>query len=287
MVGMSDEPVEFAEVLDGWAPAPEVVHGALDPWPAAALAALLGRPAPGPGEPLPPLWQEVYLRAAHAVSELADDGHPGAGSLVPPLRDRRRMFGGGRITVHRPLLVGEPATRTSSVAGVRARQGRSGWLLLVTEQHEVCVDGAVRVREERDIVYRRAADVGRTAAAAAAPAPADPPDYTIEPDERLLFCMSALTYNAHRIHYDRDFTVGVEGHPDLLVHGPLLALGAVETVRRQDPREIARMQYRLVSPAYLGRGTIGFACTRDDSGSLRVVGSQDAVPTVEATFTMR
>ena len=69
------------------------------------------------------------------------------------------------------------------------------------------------------------------------------------------------------------------------MHGPLLALGAVETVRRQDPREIARMQYRLVSPAYLGRGTIGFACTRDDSGSLRVVGSQDAVPTVEATFT--
>ncbi len=285
MVGMSDEPVEFAEVLDGWAPAPEVVHGALDPWPATALATLLGGRAPGPGEPLPPLWHEVYLRAAHPVSGLADDGHPRDG-LVPPLRDRRRMFGGGRITVHRPLLVGEPATRTSTVAGVRARRGRSGWLLLVAEQHEVSVDGAVRVREERDIVYRRAADVGRTAAAGA-PASTDPPSYTIEPDERLLFCVSALTYNAHRIHYDREFTVGVEGHPDLLVHGPLLALGAVETVRRQDPREIAGMQYRLVSPAYLGRGTIGFACTRDDSGSLRVVGSQDAVPKVEATFTMR
>ena len=280
-------PTAFAEVLDGWSPASETVTGELDPWPATALAALLGADPLTPGEPLPPLWHEVYLRTAHPVSVLAEDGHPLADALVPPLADRRRMFGGGRLRVGQPLRVGEVATRTSAVADIRARQGRSGWLLLVTERHDFAVGGSLRVREERDIVYRMASDMARPTRSAE-PVATGPVAYRIEPDERLLFCMSALTYNAHRIHYDRDFTVGVEGHPDLLVHGPLLALGTVEAARRHDPREIAAVDYRLVSPAYVGGGTIGFSVAPDDaSRSLRVVGHQAAVPKVEATVTLR
>jgi hydroxyacyl-ACP dehydratase HTD2-like protein with hotdog domain len=282
----AEVPVAFAEVLDGWSPPPEVVEGVLGPWPATALAALLGASPVSAGEALPPLWQEVYLHTAHPVSALADDGHPLSDSLVPPLADRRRMFGGGRFHVEEPLLVGDAATRTSTVANVRAREGRSGWLLLVTERHDFTVGGSLRVREERDIVYRLAFDVGRPGRPPEAVVPG-PVAYTIEPDERFLFCFSALTYNAHRIHYDRDFTVGVEGHPDLLVHGPLLAIGTVEAASRYDPREIAAVDYRLVSPAYVGGGTVGFSVTPDDDHSLWVLGHQGAVPKIETVISLR
>lgn len=285
---MSQPPAEFDEALRAWSPAGEQVTGRLDPWPAQALAALLDTTLPGDGT-LPPLWTEAYLRAARPVSALGDDGHPVDGALVPPLPRRRRMFGGGRIVVTAPLRLGETVTRTSSVSNVRVRQGRSGWLLLLTELHELRVGDDVRVREERDIVYRRPEDVARSAAAAApAPSAAGVPeehaDYVLHPDERLLFCFSALTYNAHRIHYDRDYTRRVEGHRDLLVHGPLLVIGALEAARRVRPETgapVTSVDYRLVAPSHPGRPVI-FSADPADGQATRVVGTQDGVATVEA-----
>ncbi|HET8716926.1 MAG TPA: hypothetical protein VFM50_04175 [Nocardioidaceae bacterium] len=286
---MSQPPAEFDEVRRSWSPTGEQVTGRLDPWPAQALAALLGTTLPGDGT-LPPLWSEAYLRSARPVSALGEDGHPADGALVPPLPHRRRMFGGGRIVVTAPLRLGETATRTSSVRDVRLRQGRSGWLLLLTELHELRVGDDVRVREERDIVYRRPEDVARPAASGGTPAscgagvPDDDADFVLHPDERQLFCFSALTYNAHRIHYDRDYTRQVEGHRDLLVHGPLLVIGAIEAARRIRPEAsapITSVDYRLVAPSHPGSPVV-FSTAPGNDRTARVVGTQDGVATVEA-----
>ena len=282
-------PREFADVLSGWRPAPQVVQGELSPWPAQALAALLGASPLGPGDALPPLWHEVYLHQPYAVTDLGPEGHLAEGGLLPPLAERRRMFGGGRITVEQPLRVGEVATRTSTVTRLRVREGRSGWLLLLTELHEITVAGAPRVTDERDIVYRvsRAAVSPPAATSPATPLPAPPaPAFGLDVDERVLFMFSALTYNAHRIHYDRRYTVDVEGHRDLLVHGPLLAIGAVEAARRTGTGDISAFSYRLMTPSYPST-PITFGVERADHRETTVTGSQDGVVCVEARVTWR
>jgi 3-methylfumaryl-CoA hydratase len=153
------------------------------------------------------------------------------------------------------------------------------------------VDGEVRVRDERDIVYRLPADVARSGSsappgsAASAGAVAGAPVLGLDVDERVLFMFSALTYNAHRIHYDRRYTVEVEGHRDLLVHGPLLAIGAVEAARRTRPAEIATVEYRLVAPSYPG-SPLDFAADAGEE-STAVTGTQDGVTKVQARVTWR
>ena len=287
MSSSSAAPPEFQKILDSWRPVPETVRGELCLWPAEALAGLLGGQAPELGADLPPLWYEVYLRRPRPVAELGPDGHAFADALVPPLAQRCRMFGGGRITIHQPLRLGETAARKSSVKGIRVRKGRSGWLLMVTELHEFSVDGVDRVSEDRDIVYRLAADVSRHGEASShSQAATGQRVLELDVDERLLFCFSALTYNAHRIHYDRRFTIDVEGHPDLLVHGPLLALGAIEAARRVGGRDISSVTYRLVSPSY-PTAPVTFFVDGAEAAATTVVGAQDGVAKVEAALTWR
>jgi 3-methylfumaryl-CoA hydratase len=281
---VSAPPRELQHVLDTWRPQPEVVQGELRRWPADALAALLGRTGIGAGEALPPLWQDLYLHEPRAIAELGADGHPLGGGLLPPLAQRRRLFGGGRIAVAEPLRLGEVATRTSSVTGLRLREGRTGWLLLLTERHLLAVDGIHRVRDERDLVYRLPGAASRTRSEPA-PEPPEPATLRLDVDERVLFLFSALTYNAHRIHYDRRYAVDVEGHPDLLVQGPLLAIGALEAARRTRPDEVAAVRYRLVAPAH--PGPVEYRVAASEGPSAAVTGSQHGRTTLEASLTWR
>lgn len=237
--------MSFDDIAAHWRPEPVSVTGVVEPGTTAKLAALLGVPTPGPGDELPPLWHEVHLRDAVNLADLGEDGHPRGGALLPPLADRRRMFGGGTVEVLAPLRVGDRATRSSRVDDVRVREGRSGTLLLVTEEHVWSVGGQDRLRERRDIVYRRAADIRPSAV------PESSTDPGMIADERYLFAYSALTYNLHRIHYDDRYARDVEGHPGLVVHGPLLALWCAEYARARTA--VTSLTYRLTATAYVGR----------------------------------
>lgn len=254
---------EFEKIAASWRPQPARVTGTAEKGTTDKLAALLGVPAPEEGAALPPLWHEVLLRDAVGIERIGADGHPRDGALLPPLADRRRMFGGGTVEVVAPLRVGEPVARLSRVADVRVREGRSGVLLLVTEEHVWSVEGQDRIRERRDIVYRRAADIGApTAMTATTGVAASPltPSASYVPDERYLFAYSALTYNLHRIHYDAPYVREVEHHPGLVVHGPLLALWCAEHARQRLGTAPTALTYRLTSTAYAGREvTVGSA----------------------------
>ncbi len=259
---------DFEVIAQNWRPEPATTTGRIEAGPVEKLAALLGLPTPP--EDLPPFWHEVQLREALALAEVGDDGHPKGGALLPPLADRRRMFGGGTVEQTMPLRIGDVATRVSKVAGIRVRQGRSGALLLVTEEHLWSVEGDERLRESRDIVYRRAADIG---APTVQPSEADSREApeageTLVADERLLLAYSALTYNLHRIHYDDPYVRHIEHHPGLVVHGPLLALWCAEHARRRIGAAPRRVTYRLTSTAYVGHD-IGIVSSETD-GALAV-----------------
>ncbi|MFC8502615.1 mesaconyl-C4 CoA hydratase [Pedococcus sp. NPDC057267] len=240
------------------------------PEPAEALAGLLDIDPPASTDGLPPLWHWVYLLERRRESELGPDGHPTRGIPAPPGPGRLRMFAGGRVTAYGLLRFGAEATRSTRVLRSVEKQGRSGPLTFVTVRSEVEQEGRLVVAEEQDIVYREAGstltgtrgatpDPRAAADAADAPAPSTPASdapaseghrLQLAVDPVLLFRFSALTYNAHRIHYDQAYAAA-EGYPGLVVHGPLQALLMGEAVRRSGVPVLGReFAYRLVAPTY-------------------------------------
>ena len=261
----------------------------ITPGPAQALAGLLGVPL-AHGE-LPLLWHWVYLLDRPPQAILGADGHPARDAIpTPPGPGLRRMFAGGRVSQHAPLRTGAEATRRTWQASSTLKQGRSGPLHFVTVRSEISQGGQVVITEEQDLVYREAAPAPASAvtpAPAADPQPQPPAgtrDWPVEVNPVLLFRFSALTYNAHRIHYDRDYA-RAEGYPGLLVHGPLQALLMAEQARREAELPArCDYSYRLVAPLFDGQGLIVSATA--DADAVRVT-ARDAAGRTTATGVIR
>ena len=210
--------------MEGEAQTSLAVTDRMDPARAEALNAALGLdgPTPGPGDPLPPFFHQIYFWNVHPPQDLGPDGHPRPGGLIPEIGLPRRMWAGGRLTFHQPLRAGVLAEKTTQLAGYARKTGRTGQLALVTLRHTIRQKGAAVLTEEQDLIYRAAARPDE-ALTDAPPAPAgEEVSAPIWFDSTLLFRYSALTMNGHRIHYDLDYA-RTEGYPGLVVHGPLLA----------------------------------------------------------------
>jgi 3-methylfumaryl-CoA hydratase len=179
----------------------------------------------------------------------------------PPGAGLRRMFAGGRAWRHGPLRIGQPATRRTWQATAARKQGRSGPLHFVTVRTEVSQGGQVVITEEQDLVYREAGANGQARSGPGVAVAGR--DWPVTVDPVLLFRFSALTYNAHRIHYDLQFA-RAEGYPGLVVHGPLQALLMAELARPAG----SEYAYRLVAPLYEGQGLVVSACP--DGAAIRV-----------------
>lgn len=235
----------------------------LVPGPAEALAALLGVDLPDPDAGLPLLWHWLYLLDRPATADLGPDGHPLRGVVpAPPGPGRRRMWAGGSIDLRAPLLIGETAARESSIESVRETTGRSGRLTFVRARHRIAQRGRTVVDEIQELAYRDAVDLktgvldhDRVLVAPAAD------EWQLDVTPTLLFRFSALTYNGHRIHYDRDYARLVEGYPDLVTHGPLQALAMAEKARQSGwaPPAGVSFRYRLDAPLFLPQGLVASA----------------------------
>jgi 3-methylfumaryl-CoA hydratase len=290
----------IAEHVKGWDPGPVEVREVLDHTPSAAFAALLDQPPPSDhidrgSVALPPLWTAFHFQELSLTSELGDDGHPRAGHFLPLIPNRRRMFAGGRLIVRAPLCVGDEVVRRSVLRSVTPKSGRSGEMLFVTLAHEYLRGGDVIQIEEHDLVYREQ-EPGAARPAAPERARLDRPHDSeattagqqwqarLWPDEAMLFRMSALTYNAHRIHYDLPYARDVEGFPALVVHGPLLALLLLELPRRFAPeRRVTQFSYRLRRPAFAGAPLVAEG---KPDGSELVCGVPGAEPSITGAVSL-
>ena len=238
--------------LRSWIGRQEILTDRVTPVPVAALSATLDRDdaLPKAGDPLPPLWHWLYFLPLARQSLIGPDGHPRRGGFLPPVPLPRRMWAGGRFVFHAPLRVEEKITRTSTVMDVTVKNGRRGPLCFVLVRHEIAGDHGVALAEEHDIVYREAATPGEPP-----PPVRQAPDQAawereITPDDVLLFRYSALTFNGHRIHYDRRYVTEVEGYPGLIVHGPLIATLLVDLLRRNTGLPLRSFHFRAVSPLF-------------------------------------
>jgi 3-methylfumaryl-CoA hydratase len=216
------------------------------------------------GDDLPESWYAILFGPVALQSALGPDGHPKTGDFLPPLHGTRRVFGGRRTRFVKPLKIGDMVARLSTVTGVEQKSGRTGPFTLVTVTHAISGPSGLAITEEQDIVYRAAVEAGAAAPQRkAAPPPYPPPtagegregewSKPIELDPVLLFRYSALTFNAHRIHYDLPYTREVEGYPGLLMNGGLIVLMLIETARPHLPGPIAGYAARALSPVFVGQ----------------------------------
>jgi 3-methylfumaryl-CoA hydratase len=241
--------------LKTWEGRTEEVRDSIRPWLAAAFRAVIDlRPGePKSGDVVPQGLHWCLALPTAPMSAIGEDGHPARGGFLPPVALPRRMWAGGRIKFLEELRVDDAITRMSEVKSVALKQGRTGDLVFVLVEHRVSTERGLAIVEEHDIVYR-----GLDAPAVGAPAPsamrdaAPQPSHsrTIEPSPVLLFRYSALTFNGHRIHYDRSYVTDVEHYPGLIVHGPLQATLLMQLAAEMLGGPLGSFSFRAVKPLF-------------------------------------
>ena len=243
--------------FDAWIGKKEIYHDVCNKKPVSMMQALLNQY----GEPineLPSLFHWLYFLPIHNQSELAEDGHFKKGSFLPPIPFPKRMWAGGRLEFITSICLEQTLRRESEITKVEFKQGRSGNLYFVTVKHSVYADDALALIEEHDIVYREA-----TSSLQAQPTQAVKTEKKIEPEKQYsfkktfpvdtvtLFRYSALTFNGHKIHYDRSYCTQIEGYPGLVVHGPLLATLLLHTLKQEYPdKNVAFFEFKSVKPVF-------------------------------------
>lgn len=219
------------------------------------LGATLDRDDPMPriGDPLPVGWHQILFPRVVRHSQIGADGHPQRGDFLPPVPLPRRMFAGKRTTFHANLQVGDAVRRDSVIQDVAVKQGRSGTMVFVTVKTDLTSPRGLAITEEQDIVYREPPAPG---------APPQPPQpapgkavwtRTVTPDPVMLFRYSALTFNGHRIHYDKPYVTQVEGYPDLVMNGGLTTLLVFELARAHARTPMHRITSRNVRALFVNQ----------------------------------
>ena len=250
---MSNIDIDF---LRTWVGKQNPAADELGSFPARALAAALDHAhLPEKGDALPPSGHWLYFLDTPSASGTGADGHPKKGGFLPPVSLPRRMWAAGNLHIEQPLILGTPARKTSTIRSVELKEGKSGVLVFVNIEHALYQDERLCILEEQNVVYRDMPIAPAPASPNLAPGEVAPTNAdwvkTIMPDPVLLFRFSALTYNCHRIHYDRDYAVNQEFYPALVVHGPLLATLLLDLVAANvTDKCVAKFNFRAMRPTF-------------------------------------
>jgi 3-methylfumaryl-CoA hydratase len=245
---------EQRKSLSDWVGSTELREDTITLAPALGVTALLDRAAPAleTGSPLPALWHWFYFLPQVPNSKIGVDGHPQRGGFLPPVDLPRRMFAGSRMDFITPPVIGRPASRVGTVLKVTEKSGQSGELVFVTVEYKIYQGDTLCIKEEQDIVYKEAG--GRIPPPIPldewVPLPTGAWSQVVEPSEVMLFRFSALTFNAHRIHYDRPYAMNEEGYPGLVVHGPLTALMLAELAAHKSSRRVRSFSFQGRAPLF-------------------------------------
>jgi 3-methylfumaryl-CoA hydratase len=247
----------------------------------ATLFLEIGEPKVGDAAPITVHW--CLGEPVVAMSELGPDGHPARGGFLPPVPLPRRMWAGGELEFVDALRVGDEVTRTSRIADVTLKTGSTGTLCFVAVDHLIATSRGTAIRERQDIVYRNVSPDAPASVKPAAPPPAAQHRETHIADTVLLFRYSALTFNGHRIHYDRDYVTRVEGYPGLIFHGPMQAALMVEFAAKLRGGGVPKTSsYRGMQPLFEG-SEFSVNANITDAGMELWTANSDRQPTMKAT----
>ncbi len=270
--------------FDAWSGRTVTETGGISDAQASMIAATLNYSAPDRlkvASTLPPLWHWFAFPNTVLTDHLGRDGHPRLGEFMPPVRLERRMWAGGALRFHAPLHIGDTIRRRTRIGHITEKQGRAGPMVLMTLHHEILCNGALAVEERQDIVYL---DIPKQPVAQkTTPMPNLPTGalQQVETPETLLFRFSAMTFNAHRIHYDKTYAQEVEHYPDLVVHGPLQAMMLMQMATKQTGRVPSDFHFKAIHPMFAGQGLDLVAVEQD--GALDLYTGQNGHQGMQAT----
>jgi 3-methylfumaryl-CoA hydratase len=226
----------------------------LDAWPVRGLTAALERGfGTSEGDEVPGLGQWLYFVPAVVRSRMGEDGHPQRGGFLPPVSLPRRMWAASDISFGRPMHIGEEVEKTARIASISVKEGKTGLLVFLKIENIYRVGGEQALSEVQTLVYRDDPKPDE-----APPPPKLAPETAawseaVETDTALLFRYSAVTFNAHRIHYDAPYARAVEGYPNVVVHGQLTATMLFDALRRNVPARRPRtFGFRAMKPIFVG-----------------------------------
>ncbi|MBX2835258.1 MAG: MaoC family dehydratase N-terminal domain-containing protein [Gammaproteobacteria bacterium] len=236
-----------------------LIDDSLHPQNAQLMQALLSRePSLAVGECLPLLWHWLYFNDPIKSEDLKSDGHERLGNFLPPVPYPKRMWAGSCIEFSQPLAIGETATKRSEISSVLFKKGSSGKLCFVEVEHQIIQSERTCLTDRQTLVYREPAssDTAAVDNPARSSTQLDRLLYQVSRERTLgsvdLFRYSALTFNSHRIHYDQDYSRQIEGYPNIVVHGPLMATLLVEHAQDLcNNQSIMRFEFRAVSPLFV------------------------------------
>lgn len=252
------------DFLQQWVGKQETAEDDITLFPARAMAAALNNATlPEKGDALPLFWEWMYFLATPQAKTTGKDGHPNKGGFLPPVPLPRRMWAAGEVEFFQSLIIGQAAKRVSTIESVDLKAGSTGTLVFINVRHDFYQNEVRCISQVQNIVYREQ-PLERSELPSGKPA-TETHDFSvdIEPDPVLLFRYSALTYNGHRIHYDRDYAVNKEFYSALVVHGPLLVTLLLELQRANLPdRKIKTFKFRAIRPTF-------------DDASFKVAGTLD------------
>lgn len=210
---------------------------------------------------LPSPWHWLYFLPTAPTTELGEDGHEKRGGFLPPVSLPRRMWAGGDIELVSPLNFGDHIKKISTIFDIKQKHGKSGELVFVTVNHEIYAGERLAIKERQDIVYLDVSDNK--------PRPVVPSEEVhlsriVDPTEAMLFRYSALTFNAHRIHYDRAYAEK-EGYSDLVVHGPLIVTLLLDFLREIFPdAKLENFNFRGIKPLLVTAPFVLEACLMEE-----------------------
>ncbi len=269
-----------------WVGRSEVALDVIIDAPARGLAATLNRAgeiSTEPGAPIPGLFLWLYFLKFAPMSEVGPDGHPKRGGFLPPVELPRRMWAGSRCRFHTPVRIGDRVEKRSTIQKISAKSGKSGEMVFVSVRHEIRAEGRLAMEEDQDIVYMGIPELFKYPD----PIAATPGDWreSLGIDPVLLFRFSALTFNGHRIHYDRRYAMEVEKYPGLVVHGPLQAVLLFDAACRHAPARIpARFDFRGVRPLFVFDAATLNGRGRNDGGMDVFTATGDGFVCMQATM---
>lgn len=263
---------------DDWIGATETLRDQCSPFPAEAIAATLDKPqsfAKGMAIPHPWIW--LYFLPLAPMSGVGPDGHPKRGGFLPPIQHPRRMWAGSRMTFHSPITIGDDLTKRSTIKTIVEKDGGAGPMVFVTVEHIIKVGDETAIVEEQDIVYMTIAPTFTPPKAKRLPANGLWSE-TVSLDPVLLFRFSALTFNGHRIHYDRPYAGDVEKYPGLVVHGPLQAIMLYSAACQRHPgRTASHFSFRGIHPLFEHDTLSLNACETEDGLELMTANGDDTI----------
>jgi 3-methylfumaryl-CoA hydratase len=263
--------------LGAWIDRGQQTIGGVSAQTSAMIHAVLGQPgttAPRHADQMPPLWHWYAFPPTASMDELGVDGHPRVSDFMPPVRLNRRMWAGGNLEFFKPIHIGDTLTRTSRVAKITEKDGATGPMVFVKLEHDIMGRDGLAIREQQDIVYLEIPDSFR--APKPVPAPKAPDVAEVKAmTAPMLFRYSAITFNAHRIHYDLPYTRDVEHYPDLVVHGPMQANLLMDMAVRHKGAVPRLFSFRGVHPVFCP-SEVGMSAVKSSDAEWNLCTTTDA-----------